>query len=179
MIYRLELEHLMIHITGIKFQIQIIQTGCHTYEINQNENDGWIRVFLQEGTEYKIGMIGSPNDFDEYIWLYDKDRNYISQDDETQEWVNDVSVDSCIWITPSYTGEYYIKIGSWNNSVQNYTATVHCEPAPVNQNSGGGSGGPELIEIDDNCYVIEVEVMSAGGYVCIEDENPSIDWRRW
>lgn len=180
----------MIHITGIKFQTQIIQTGCHTYEINQNENDGWIRIYLQEGTTYTIGMIGSPNDFDEFIWLYDNNHNEVSSNDDATGNIDNAYVESIFSYTTSYTGEYFIKIGSYANNNQNFTATVHCEPAPVNQNSGGGESGggggagPELIEIDDNCYVMEIQIENPGGYIEIHEDwwsefvgfYPAIDW---
>lgn len=183
-IYRLVLEHMMIHITGIKFQIQIIQTGCHTYEINQNENDGWIRVSLKEGTEYTIGMNGSPNGFDEYIWLYDSTREYVlAEADGNGQDIDSMWAAAVLNWTAQYTGEYYIKIGSWQNENPDNTATVHCYPAPVNSGSGGGESYPELIEIDDNCYVMFIQIENPGGYIEIYDDwyneggnDPAIDW---
>jgi hypothetical protein len=160
--------------------------GCHTEWINQNAYVGWIKVLLEGGVTYSIGQSAndeSGNQIDGYLYVYDLnfeilmgvDNNAISEIDGF------TPVDASDYFTPEKTGYYYIKAESWNNNYPDRKVSLHCHPAPINE-GGSSPGGGNLIEADENCYVIEVQIDDTSSSITISDEGgnygltPIIDW---
>ena len=162
--------------------------GCHTEWINQNSEEGWIKVKLEGGVTYSIGQSyydENGNSFDGYFYVYDSNFNSLSGVDGTSVTEIDgfTQLDASDYFTPNETGYYYIKAASYNNNYPDRKVTIHCQPAPINDSgSGGGTGGGNLIEADENCYVIEVKINDTASPIRINDEgsnhgvSPTIDW---
>lgn len=109
--------------------------GGSTKEINQNTEEGWVKLYLNEGTTYAIGQCNLPNgdSWDGYIYLYDitGETQLASDDDNTIE-INGVSCKGYFNYKPSYSGYYMIKASSYSNYYQNLPCSLHCEPPPEN-----------------------------------------------
>jgi hypothetical protein len=160
--------------------------GCHTELINQNADEGWIKVKLEGGVTYSIGQgyyDEDGNQFDGYLYVYDSNFNTLMEADATS--VSEIDgfsqLDASNYFTPDETGYYYIKASSFNNNYPDRKTTVHCHPAPINE-GGGSPGGGNLIEADENCYVIEIQINDTSSPISISDEGsnygwpPTIDW---
>lgn len=160
--------------------------GCHTEWINQNSEEGWIKVKLEGGATYSIGQSyydENGNSFDGYFYVYDSNFNSLMGVDGTSVTEIDgfTQLDASDYFTPNETGYYYIKAGSYNNNYPDRKVTIHCQPAPINEGGSGGSSG-NIIEADENCYVIEVQINDTASPISISDEGsnygvpPTIDW---
>lgn len=136
------------------------KNGCHTKPIIQNEEEGWILVFLEEGIEYSIGTIGVSYNFDEYIHLYNNTRDIVKSNDDDYGQIDGVQVESLITYTPYYTGTHFIKISSYGNGSPNETASVHCYPAPKNITYENGDTTPHNLTSNDSDWRYTVSQSS-------------------
>lgn len=103
-------------------------------EIGTNNDVDWVRIFLNAGETYTIGVSGVDGGggtlADPFLEVYDADSNVLDSDDD-----GGIVFDSELGFTPSQSGFYYIAASGVASAIGTYTISV-------SEGAGGGTSPP-------------------------------------
>ena len=100
---------------------------------NENEDDWnekyfqFIYVYLEKDVQYQIGL-GDDNDVDNYLILLNLNNDLLDYNDDNDENIDSVSVNSYIIYTPNESNFYKIGAGYYSGIKSNIT--IHIYPSP-------------------------------------------------
>lgn len=161
-----------LHCESNRYQSKVF----NNYESNYLDNSKiYIKIKLKGGTSYTIGMNEDKN-FDGKIWLYDAEGNYIAENDDHYEYINDIYCRDVLNFTPDTDGYYIIAPGCFGtDQYAGGEFYIVMNPAPEKESSGGAGGG-NIIEPDNGSYIIDVIIYNTSSSIIISDDGAFYRW---